>query len=225
MPQAHHWLSSRHSVFCASFAVRAGFVARSRALRALQRWPASRPSAPGRARFAPDSLRMRCLRVALRRHGGSEIQARFRTASNSSPNFEMTDGQWESLMIPINWPSSFAPASRTERSRSIPARRARLNRCCRSTHGQRSSRAIRVCIHSSPTSRLCSSIAYGHAHGLTRAEYYIAPIDECYKLVGLIRTNWKGLSGGTEVWDEVGRFFAELRNPNPRSSRRRQCLI
>jgi hypothetical protein len=52
----------------------------------------------------------------------------------------------------------------------------------------------------------------GHAHGLRDAEYYIAPIDECYKLVGLIRTNWKGLSGGTEVWNEVGRFFTELRS-------------
>jgi hypothetical protein len=52
----------------------------------------------------------------------------------------------------------------------------------------------------------------GHAHGMSRAEYYIAPLDECYKLVGLIRTNWKGLSGGTEVWTEIGRFFAELKS-------------
>lgn len=52
----------------------------------------------------------------------------------------------------------------------------------------------------------------GHAQGTRDAEYYVAPMDECYKLVGLIRTNWKGLSGGAEVWTEVGRFFAELRN-------------
>jgi hypothetical protein len=52
----------------------------------------------------------------------------------------------------------------------------------------------------------------GHAHDLSAAEYYIAPIDECYRLVGLIRTNWKGLSGGSEVWVEIGRFFSELRS-------------
>ena len=52
----------------------------------------------------------------------------------------------------------------------------------------------------------------GHAHGLRDAEYYIAPIDECYKLVGLIRANWKGLSGGAEVWTEVSRFFKELQS-------------
>lgn len=43
-------------------------------------------------------------------------------------------------------------------------------------------------------------------------EYFIAPIDECFKLVGLIRVNWRGLSGGEEVWKETGRFFADLKS-------------
>ncbi|MGB9313211.1 MAG: DUF5947 family protein [Candidatus Acidiferrales bacterium] len=51
----------------------------------------------------------------------------------------------------------------------------------------------------------------GHARGVAPAEYYLVPIDECYKLVGLIRTHWRGLSGGTEVWREIGGFFAELK--------------
>jgi hypothetical protein len=42
-------------------------------------------------------------------------------------------------------------------------------------------------------------------------EYYRAGIDTCYHLVGLIRTHWRGMSGGTAVWDEVGRFFAGLK--------------
>ena len=42
-------------------------------------------------------------------------------------------------------------------------------------------------------------------------EYYRVGIDDCYKLVGLLRTHWRGLSGGTAVWEEVGRFFAGLR--------------
>jgi hypothetical protein len=46
--------------------------------------------------------------------------------------------------------------------------------------------------------------------GPTR-EYYLAPIDTCYELVGLIRTNWRGLSGGQEVWEEIGRFFARMK--------------
>ena len=50
----------------------------------------------------------------------------------------------------------------------------------------------------------------GAARGVT-AQYYIVPIDECYKLVGLIRLHWHGLSGGTEVWREVTKFFAGLK--------------
>jgi len=51
----------------------------------------------------------------------------------------------------------------------------------------------------------------GHSRGFTAAEYFIAPIDECFKLVGLIRAHWRGLSGGTEVWQQMARFFAELK--------------
>lgn len=42
-------------------------------------------------------------------------------------------------------------------------------------------------------------------------EYYIAPIDECFRLSGLLRAHWRGLSGGARVWEEVARFFQELK--------------
>ena len=57
------------------------------------------------------------------------------------------------------------------------------------------------------------------------AEYYIAPMDVCYKLVGLIRTNWKGLSGGTEVWAEIDAFFADLRALCGTARWTPECLI
>ncbi|HEY5315947.1 MAG TPA: DUF5947 family protein [Pirellulales bacterium] len=41
-------------------------------------------------------------------------------------------------------------------------------------------------------------------------EYYRAPIDVCYRLVGVIRTSWRGLSGGSKVWAEIDRFFQAL---------------
>lgn len=43
-------------------------------------------------------------------------------------------------------------------------------------------------------------------------QYYRVPIDQCYKLVGLIRTNWRGLSGGTEVWKRIASFFFDLQS-------------
>ena len=42
-------------------------------------------------------------------------------------------------------------------------------------------------------------------------EYFVLPIDECYRLVGLMRTHWKGLSGGAEVWREIQLFFEEMK--------------
>ncbi|MEU8246659.1 DUF5947 family protein [Nonomuraea sp. NPDC048916] len=42
-------------------------------------------------------------------------------------------------------------------------------------------------------------------------EHWIVPVVDCYTLVGLLRTHWKGLAGGTEVWAEITNFFTELR--------------
>jgi hypothetical protein len=39
---------------------------------------------------------------------------------------------------------------------------------------------------------------------------FIVPIDVCYRLVGTIRTSWRGLSGGHGVWKAIADFFAEL---------------
>jgi len=51
----------------------------------------------------------------------------------------------------------------------------------------------------------------GYSRGYSAPEYYLLPIDECYKLVGLIRAQWKGLSGGTEVWQQIAEFFKNVK--------------
>jgi hypothetical protein len=43
-----------------------------------------------------------------------------------------------------------------------------------------------------------------------RRLYYLAPIDVCFELVGLMRLHWRGLSGGEDVWREIDAFFARL---------------
>jgi Family of unknown function (DUF5947) len=42
-------------------------------------------------------------------------------------------------------------------------------------------------------------------------EHFLVPIDDCYSLVALIRTRWRGLAGGAEVKREVAAFFDRLR--------------
>jgi hypothetical protein len=41
-------------------------------------------------------------------------------------------------------------------------------------------------------------------------DHWLVPVDRCYALVGLIKTRWKGLAGGQEVWDELAAFFRGL---------------
>ena len=50
------------------------------------------------------------------------------------------------------------------------------------------------------------------ANRVREPEYYILPIDLCFELVGLIRINWRGFSGGEEAWKEVEAFFARLKS-------------
>lgn len=42
-------------------------------------------------------------------------------------------------------------------------------------------------------------------------DHFLVPMDECFRLVGLLRTNWRGFTGGKEVWEEIGLFFKGLR--------------
>lgn len=42
-------------------------------------------------------------------------------------------------------------------------------------------------------------------------EYFLAPIDQCYILTGLIRKHWRGFSGGEAAWNALNGFFEGLR--------------
>jgi hypothetical protein len=42
-------------------------------------------------------------------------------------------------------------------------------------------------------------------------QYAIAPIDRCYMLVGIVKANWDGISGGSAVTGVVSDFFDGLR--------------
>lgn len=42
-------------------------------------------------------------------------------------------------------------------------------------------------------------------------DYFRVPIDECYKLVGIVRMSWHGLSGGAELWKKIADYFENLK--------------
>jgi hypothetical protein len=43
------------------------------------------------------------------------------------------------------------------------------------------------------------------------AQVVIAPLDQCYRLVGLVKSRWQGISGGAGIEAAVEEFFAGLR--------------
>ena len=127
-------------------------------------------------------------------------------------NFQLSDGQWESLLIPINMAFFFrsSPEGRMVALYPSPAGAVEsllpLEAWNDIVEDNPELKNLEPDIEALFVNRV------GHAHGMAHAEFYVAPIDECYKLVGLMRANWKGLSGGAEVWTEIAGFFRELRS-------------
>ncbi|MFI8230887.1 DUF5947 family protein [Streptomyces sp. NPDC085900] len=40
--------------------------------------------------------------------------------------------------------------------------------------------------------------------------HWIVPVDDCYRMVAVVRREWRGLSGGGRIWPAVDRFFEDL---------------
>jgi hypothetical protein len=129
----------------------------------------------------------------------------------SLQDFHLSDGQWESLMVPINMVFFFrsTPDARVVAFYPSPAGATESLLELETWQDIEDANPSLKEMESDVEALLVNRV--GHARGFTAPEYYVLPIDECYKLVGLIRANWKGLSGGTEVWQEIGNFFESLK--------------
>lgn len=123
------------------------------------------------------------------------------------PDFVLTDLQWNSLMLPIQLAFFFnstpdkkvialypSPAGATESLLSLDA-----------WHEIAEQNAALQKLEPDVEALLVNRVS-------EKREYFIAPIDECYKLVGLIRMKWHGLSGGTEAWASIDSFFTSLKD-------------
>jgi hypothetical protein len=121
-------------------------------------------------------------------------------------DFRLTDAQWDELHLPINLAFFFhsSPAGRVVAVYPSPAG---------ATESLLTLEAWQALAEENPTLRTLEPDVEAllvNRVGPTR-EHYRVPIDQCYKLVGLIRTTWRGLSGGDEVWQAIGPFFRGLK--------------
>jgi hypothetical protein len=121
-------------------------------------------------------------------------------------DFAMSDAQWDALHIPISL-AFFFRSSAAERVVAMYPSPAGA------TESLLTLEAWDLLVADNPVLRALEPDVEAllvNRVGQAR-EYFRVPIDQCYKLVGLIRTHWRGLSGGTEVWEEIGRFLTSLK--------------
>lgn len=157
----------------------------------------------------PESRRLVCACDACNVLFYRDGQTKFKSVPRHSrflKDFQMTDAQWDNLMLPIGLAFFLdsSPARKVIAFYPSPAGAAEsmlsLDAWAEIVAGNPVLASMQTDVEALLANRL------DH-----RSEYYLAPIDKCYELIGLIRANWRGLSGGTEMWDKIHAFFAELK--------------
>ena len=126
-------------------------------------------------------------------------------------DFHLSDGEWESLTIPINMAFFFrsSPDARVVAQYPSPAGATESQLALDTWSDLVVENPILAEMEPDVEALLVNRL--GPTRGYAVPEYYLLPIDECYKLVWLIRSHWKGLSGGSEVWQQLESFFADLK--------------
>lgn len=128
-----------------------------------------------------------------------------RSQQLTDADFALTDAQWDALQIPIDIAFFFNSTARARVVALYPGPAGTTE----------SSLDLSAWEELQAESPLLATLApdveallINRAHGAR--EYYRVPIDQCYALTGIIRTHWHGLTGGTEAWAAIHRFFVGL---------------
>jgi hypothetical protein len=119
------------------------------------------------------------------------------------------DGQWESLRLPIDLAFFYdsSPQGRVVACYPSPAGATESLLELDTWEEIRASHPVLRGLEPDVQALLVNRVRRGN---LPHA-CFLVPIDQCFRLVGLIRTHWKGFTGGAVVWDEIDRFFSDLR--------------
>jgi hypothetical protein len=121
-------------------------------------------------------------------------------------DFRPSDVQWESLQLPINL-AFFLHSSAAGRVVAMYPSPAGA------TEALPPPDAWQALVEDNPSLRdLEPDVEALLVNRLAPApEHYRVGVDQCYALVGLVKTHWRGLSGGKTVWEEIQRFFTGLK--------------
>jgi hypothetical protein len=121
-------------------------------------------------------------------------------------DFQLTDAEWDSLLIPIGL-AFFVHTSPEKRVRAFyPGPAGSTESLLPIETWSRIADENPVLRQITPDVEALLVNRVGAAR-----DHFLVPIDLCYRLTGMIRLEWRGLSGGDEVWDRIGHFFAGLK--------------
>jgi hypothetical protein len=158
---------------------------------------------------AARTLRCACRACALLFDRPAGVGVQYRLVPDRRwhlPGFVLSDVDWDALRIPVDTAFFFedsavarmvafypSPAGAVESTLdlSVWAGLAAANPVL----GRLTADVEALLVHRTPAGR----------------DHWLVPIDDCYALVGLIRTHWTGLAGGPAVWREIAEFFTGLR--------------
>ena len=136
------------------------------------------------------------------------------------PDFQLSESQWNGLMMPINMAFFFKSSPHQGRVIAMypsPAGATESLLTLDTWDEIAASNPVLDDMEPDVESLLVNRI--GHSRGFNEPEHYVVPIDECYKLVGLIRSHWSGLAGGAEVWRQIADFFTTLKARSPHTEK------
>jgi len=161
-----------------------------------------------------------CTACALLFEGGQRGWRRLPRDSRALTDFELSAAEWASLGIPIQlaffWRDGSSDVETPEVIAAYPSPAG----------------AVRAAIPTAAWAALQAAhpeleamVSEVEALLLNRMdtphEAFVVPLDQAYRLVGLIRSAWTGFGGGPEVRQALRAFCDELRVETPQEGRRR----
>ncbi|HEV7395661.1 MAG TPA: DUF5947 family protein [Pyrinomonadaceae bacterium] len=157
----------------------------------------------------PDTRKINCACQACALLFSGQAGTRYKRVPRQSrflTDFEMSDQQWDGLMLPIKMAFFFFSTPAGKMVALYPSPAGPTESLLTLDTWEEIVRANPILEQMEPDVEALLVNRVGPIR-----EHFLAPIDECYKLVGLIRIHWRGLSGGTEVWREINSFFDQLK--------------
>ena len=122
----------------------------------------------------------------------------------------MTEAQWDSLLVPINMAFFFKTGAppRVAAVYPSPAGATESLLPLETWDQTRRENPDLLSMEAEVEALLVNRLGAGR--GFPMNQYFLLPVDQCFRLVGLVRTHWRGLSGGQELWQALEQYFAAL---------------